>query len=139
MVGVETADLLVARGCAVTIVEMQATLAPAMARNNRFEILSRLERAGVSILTDARLARVEDKQLIVVRSGKEVRIDPGELVILALGAVANRDVVPSVEEAGVPYVLVGDCLQPGDFLTAIRDASMAALAVNHLPEPGGAW
>jgi hypothetical protein len=28
-------------------------------------------------------------------------------------------------------VLVGDCNQPGDFLTAIRDASMAALAVNH--------
>ena len=55
--------------------------------------------------------------------------------MLALGAVANRDVVPAVQAAGAPYVLVGDCNQPGDFLTAIRDASMAALALNHLSEP----
>jgi hypothetical protein len=40
-------------------------------------------------------------------------------------------VVPVIERSGVPYVPVGDCNQPGDFLTAIRDASMAALAVNH--------
>ena len=39
--------------------------------------------------------------------------------------------MPVIEAAGIPYVLVGDCNQPGDFLTAIRDASMAALAVNH--------
>jgi hypothetical protein len=33
------------------------------------------------------------------------------------------------EEAGVPSVMVGDCNNvPGDFLTAIRDASMIAWA-----------
>jgi hypothetical protein len=28
-------------------------------------------------------------------------------------------------------VLIGDCNQPGDFLTAIRDAAMAALAIDY--------
>ena len=50
-------------------------------------------------------------------------------MIAAIGPEPNRDVLPEIEAAGVPYVLVGDCNRPGDFLTAIRDASMAALAV----------
>ena len=44
IVGIETADLLVTRGCRVTVLEIQATVAPEMARNNRFEVLARLER-----------------------------------------------------------------------------------------------
>jgi hypothetical protein len=33
------------------------------------------------------------------------------------------------DEAGVPWVMAGDCNNvPGDFLTAIRDASMIAWA-----------
>jgi hypothetical protein len=28
-------------------------------------------------------------------------------------------------------VLIGDCNQPGDFLSAIRDAAMAALAIDY--------
>jgi 2,4-dienoyl-CoA reductase-like NADH-dependent reductase (Old Yellow Enzyme family)/thioredoxin reductase len=146
MVGIETADLLVARGCRVTLVEMRSSLAPEMARNNRFEILQRLDRGQARVLTDAHIEGFDGAELLVVHNsrrngargdvggdvredGERLRIDPGVAVILALGAVPNRDVVPTVEEAGVPYVLVGDCLQPGDFLTAIRDASMAVLAL----------
>jgi hypothetical protein len=41
-----------------------------------------------------------------------------------------RDVSQLAEEAGVPWVMAGDCNNvPGDFLTAIRDASMIAWAV----------
>jgi 2,4-dienoyl-CoA reductase-like NADH-dependent reductase (Old Yellow Enzyme family)/thioredoxin reductase len=134
MAGIETADLLVARGCRVTIVEIQPSVAPDMARNNRFEILQRLDRGRTRILTDAHIEGAHGRELIVGQHGERLRIDPGIAVILALGAVPNREVVPVVEAAGVPYVLVGDCLQPGDFLTAIRDASMAALALAHPPE-----
>ena len=132
IVGIETADLLATRGCRITVLEIQDTVAPEMARNNRFEVLARLQRAGTTILTDARIEAVVDGQLAVAVQDAIVRIDPGAAIVLALGAVANRDVLPAVEAAGAPYVLVGDCNQPGDFLSAIRDASMAALALNHL-------
>ena len=131
IVGIETADLLATRGCRATVIEMLAAVAPDMARNNRFEVLARLKRAGTTILTDARIESVVDGQLVVVARGVRVGLTPGDTMVLALGAVANRDVLPAVEAAGAPYVLVGDCNQPGDFLTAIRDASMAALALNH--------
>jgi 2,4-dienoyl-CoA reductase-like NADH-dependent reductase (Old Yellow Enzyme family)/NADPH-dependent 2,4-dienoyl-CoA reductase/sulfur reductase-like enzyme len=131
MVGIETADLLAARGCHVTVLELEATIAREMARNNRYEVLARLEDREAVILTGAVLERVIAGQLVVRRHGEEIRIDPGDAVIIAIGPEPNRDVVPVIEAAGIPYVLVGDCNQPGDFLTAIRDASMAALAVNH--------
>jgi pyruvate/2-oxoglutarate dehydrogenase complex dihydrolipoamide dehydrogenase (E3) component len=130
IVGIETADLLVTRGCRVTVLEILPAMAAEMARNNRFEVLSRLERAGATLLTEARIEGVADGQLVVAARDGIVRIDPGDAIVLALGAVANRDVLPAVQAAGAPYVLVGDCNQPGDFLTAIRDASMAALALD---------
>ena len=101
-----------------------------MAGNDRFEVLARLGRAGARFLTEARIEATVGRQLVVDVRGDRVRLDPGDAIVLALGAVANRDVLPSVQRAGAPYVLVGDCNQPGDFLTAIRDASMAALALN---------
>jgi 2,4-dienoyl-CoA reductase-like NADH-dependent reductase (Old Yellow Enzyme family)/NADPH-dependent 2,4-dienoyl-CoA reductase/sulfur reductase-like enzyme len=129
IVGLETADLLAARGCRVTILEMGDRVAPEMARNNRFDVLDRLERRQARILTETRLESVADGRLIVHRRGVALEIDSGEVVIVAIGPEPNRDVVPAIEAAGVPYVLVGDCNRPGDFLTAIRDASMAALAL----------
>ena len=131
MVGIETADLLVTRGCRVTVIELQAVFAREMARNNRADVLAELGEHQARILTDAAIETVVDGQLVVRRHGETIRVDPGDAVILAIGPLPNRDVVPVVETSGIPYVLIGDCNQPGDFLTAIRDASMAAIAVNH--------
>jgi 2,4-dienoyl-CoA reductase-like NADH-dependent reductase (Old Yellow Enzyme family)/NADPH-dependent 2,4-dienoyl-CoA reductase/sulfur reductase-like enzyme len=129
IVGLETADLLAARGCRVTILEMSDSVASEMARNNRFEVLARLERRQARILTGTRVESAADGRLVVGQRDVEFEIDPGDVVIAAIGPEPNRDVLPEIEAAGVPYVLVGDCNRPGDFLTAIRDASMAALAV----------
>jgi hypothetical protein len=102
-----------------------------MARNNRYEVLARLEQRQAVFLTETVLERVVAGQLVARRHGEEIRIDPGDAVVIAIGPEPNREVVPVIAAAGIPYVLVGDCNQPGDFLTAIRDASMAALAVSH--------
>ena len=49
--------------------------------------------------------------------------------MLAIGARPVRDVCRLADDAGVPWVMAGDCNNvPGDFLTAIRDASMVAWA-----------
>ena len=39
MVGIETAEVLGGRGCAVTVIEILSTVAREMARNNRFDVL----------------------------------------------------------------------------------------------------
>ena len=67
---------------------------------------------------------------IVCRSGQDVVRHPaGDMIVLAIGPRPLRDVARLADEAGVPWVMVGDCNNvPGDFLTAIRDASMIAWA-----------
>jgi hypothetical protein len=64
------------------------------------------------------------------RSGHDiVRHPAGDIIVLAIGSRPLRDVSKLADEAGVPWVMAGDCNNvPGDFLTAIRDASMIAWA-----------
>lgn len=130
MVGIETADFLTVRGCNVTVVERLPQLAKEMARNNRMEILLRLKERGTRIVTDAHVRAIEDDALVVERHGETIRVDIGDYLVCAIGPEPSRDVVPLVEKTHVPYVLVGDCNQPGDFLTAIRDAWMVALSID---------
>lgn len=130
MVGIEAADLLAARGCRVTVLEMQETLAREMARNNRFEILERLAAQGVALRTGTAIRGTRDGLLLLAAKDGESALDPGDAVVLAVGPEPQRDVLAEVEAAGLPFVLVGDCNQPGDFMTAIRDGSMVATALS---------
>ncbi|MFM9969756.1 MAG: FAD-dependent oxidoreductase [Burkholderiales bacterium] len=134
MVGVETADLLVTRGCKVTIIEMLEGVALGMARNNRMELIDRLKAAGVKTLVSVRIQGAEGTKLELVnrKDGTLTHVSCGDYLIFANGPKPNRDAVAMVEAAGVSYSLVGDCSQPGDFLSCIRDAWMVGLAIEQL-------
>jgi 2,4-dienoyl-CoA reductase-like NADH-dependent reductase (Old Yellow Enzyme family)/thioredoxin reductase len=129
MVGIETAECIAARAGHVTILEGQNVVAKEMARNNRFDVLLRLKQAKALIITDAPVESIEG-DVIFCRSGSgTVRHPAGDIVVLAIGPRPLREVASLAKEAGVPSVLVGDCNNiPGDFLAAIRDASMIAWA-----------
>lgn len=132
MVGIELVDLLVAQGCTATVIELTSSVATEMARNNRLDILLRLEGSGVTIMTESKVRRIEGDEMVVGTPDGEVRVALEGPIVLAVGPVPNREVVPVVEGLGLPYVLIGDCNEPGDFLTGIRDASLAALAIDDL-------
>lgn len=132
MVGVEAADLLTERRARVAIIEVLPVLAKGIPRNNRLEILERLERKGATVLASTRIEHARGKTLTVrTQNGAPRTLDAGDYLMIATGAQPEREVVATVEAAGVPYVLVGDCYRPGDFLTCLRDAWMVALSVDH--------
>jgi 2,4-dienoyl-CoA reductase (NADPH2) len=127
MVGIEVADILLARGCAMTILEIGPAVAPAMARNNRTDIMLRLNAGGVKVMLSARTTGASGRELCLQTPQGERRIGAGDVVIEAIGPEPDPSVLPAVEAAGIPYVLVGDASEPGgDFLSAIRDGFMAA-------------
>jgi pyruvate/2-oxoglutarate dehydrogenase complex dihydrolipoamide dehydrogenase (E3) component len=129
MVGIETAECIARRAGHVLILEGQSVVAKEMARNNRWDVLLRLRDAQAKIVTDAPVVSIEG-DAIVCRSGQGVVRHPaGDIIVLAIGARPLRDVQQLADAAGVPWVMAGDCNNiPGDFLTAIRDASMVAWA-----------
>jgi pyruvate/2-oxoglutarate dehydrogenase complex dihydrolipoamide dehydrogenase (E3) component len=136
IVGLEVADMLILRGCRITVLEAMPTLAPQMARNNRTDLLLRLEAAGVRFHTRARVEGCIDGRLEFSADGVPHAVEGVDRIIAAIGALPNREVLPAVEAAGVPYTLVGDANQPGDFLSVLRDGFMTGLAVG-LPHTAG--
>jgi hypothetical protein len=129
MVGIEAAECIARRASHVAILEGQSVVAKEMARNNRFDVLLRLRDAHARIVTDAPVVSIEG-DAILCRNGQDiVRHPAGDRIVLAIGSRPVRDVAQLADEAGVPWVMAGDCNNiPGDFLTAIRDASMIAWA-----------
>jgi len=136
MVGIETADTLIHyRGVKATVIEGLPVIAKEMARNNRYDVLARLAKGGARVITSAPVESIEGDRIWAMVAGARTPVEAGDLIISAIGPVPNRDILPEVERAGAAYVLAGDCNQIGDFLTAIRDGWMLALAVDmRLPE-----
>lgn len=131
MVGIETADTLIHyRGIKATVIEGLPVIAKEMARNNRYDVLDRLAKGGARVLTGAAVEAIEDDKIWTMVGGARTPVAAGDLIISAIGPAPNRDIVPEVERSGAPYVLAGDCNQIGDFMTAVRDGWMLALAID---------
>jgi 2,4-dienoyl-CoA reductase-like NADH-dependent reductase (Old Yellow Enzyme family)/thioredoxin reductase len=131
MVGIETADTLIHyRGVRATVLEATAVIAKEMARNNRYDVIDRIEQGGARVITNAPVESIAGDTVWVTRDGKREAIAAGDLIIVAIGPLSNRDIVPEVERAGAPYVLAGDCNRIGDFMAAVRDGWMLATALD---------
>jgi 2,4-dienoyl-CoA reductase-like NADH-dependent reductase (Old Yellow Enzyme family)/thioredoxin reductase len=132
MVGMETADLLTSRGVQCVVIEALPDVAPGMARNNRIELIDRVSARGARIITGANVVGAAGGELDLEGSdGSTTRLAIGDFLIVAIGPVPDRDAVHECEAAGVPYAIIGDAWQPGDFLSCLRDAWMTALSVDH--------
>ena len=128
IVGLEVADVLTLRDCRSTVLEAGPAIAPAMARNNRTDLMIRLKEAGCAFHVKTAMQRCEAGTLHAVVDGTPLAL-PCDVLVAAIGALPERDALPEVEATGLPFTLVGDCNQPGDFLSGLRDAWMTGLAI----------
>jgi pyruvate/2-oxoglutarate dehydrogenase complex dihydrolipoamide dehydrogenase (E3) component len=136
MVGAELADLLRLQDCSIRVLEMQSGAAAGMARNNRMELLERLAADGVEVVTDCRIDSVAGDLLHVrIAGAAPSQLPVGDWLVFATGPQPQLDVVAAVQDAGVPFTRIGDAQTPGDFLAAIRDGWMAALALDAEHQP----
>jgi 2,4-dienoyl-CoA reductase-like NADH-dependent reductase (Old Yellow Enzyme family)/pyruvate/2-oxoglutarate dehydrogenase complex dihydrolipoamide dehydrogenase (E3) component len=127
-VGVETAEFLNGKGCQVTVVEMMETLAADMEVTTRELLLKRIEDKGISILLSTKVLEAGDGQVLVSCRGEEKRLTT-ETVVLALGSRSARGVVQALEENGVRFSAVGDCLKARKAREAIHEGFVAALEI----------
>lgn len=136
-VGLETADQLILRGCGITLIEPRAGLAEGMSKSNRMEVIDRLKAAKVNILVKTEVVAVNEGGLTLREStGVERQHSIGSFLIIAVGAQPNLEMVALLDQAGVPYIAIGDCYQPGDFMSCLRDARMVGASIdNHAMHP----
>jgi len=127
--GCETAEWLIAAGAEVTIVEMLPTVGQGIELITRRHLLADLRKQGVTILTKAKVTRIEPDAVLYERT------DDGEQGSLAVDRVATavgwtpRGASLADLVVGPEVVVLGDAAHPGDFVSAVNAGADAGLRV----------
>ncbi|TNF33714.1 MAG: FAD-dependent oxidoreductase, partial [Deltaproteobacteria bacterium] len=131
LIGVELAEVLAARGTAVTLVEQREAIAGDMEMITRKLTLPRLERAGVRVLTRTTVTAVAAEGGRVTLSGPDGELDAGPFATLVV-ATGTRPAPPAWPEVAslAPEVhVVGDAHELGQIEGALRSAWQVARAL----------
>jgi 2,4-dienoyl-CoA reductase-like NADH-dependent reductase (Old Yellow Enzyme family)/thioredoxin reductase len=128
LVGLETADFLAAEGKQVTLLEMRPDVGVGMDPLARSMLLRRLHDRSVQIQSNTRVVRLTENTAVAEREGREVRYPIGTLV-MAVGMVANRELVDALAGSDTACRTVGDAVEPRQLLHAVREGFEAGAAV----------
>ena len=123
LVGCETADYLAQKGKIVTIVRRGQSMAAGMNPLARDNLLARLIKNGVTMLTGVRYEEITDKGLVITdKEGQRQNIE-ADTVVLATGAIPKTELTTELAGQDIDVHLVGDCVTPGKIVDAIRDGA----------------
>lgn len=126
--GVEVAAFLAQKGKEVVITRRKKRLAMDMVPSVRKVFLDYLKHKGVVIYTNIEYVKVRNDGLLIRQDGEE-RLLLADTIILATGSVPVRDLVESWSDSGVTTIAVGDCANPRDLASAIREGFEAACSL----------
>jgi len=123
LVGCETADYLAQKGKIVTIVRRGPSIATSMNPRARDNLLARLIKNGVTMLTGIKYEGITNRSLVITnKEGQRQNIE-ADTVVLATGAVQNTELATELKGQDIALHLIGDCVTPGKIIDAIRDGA----------------
>jgi len=123
LVACETADYLAQQGKIVTILRRGPSMAANLNPRARDNLLARLTRNGVTMLTGVRYEEITDRGLVITdKEGKRQNIE-ADTIVLATGAIQNIELATQLEGQDITLHLIGDCVTPGTIINAIRDGA----------------
>jgi 2,4-dienoyl-CoA reductase (NADPH2) len=125
--GCETAELIVAAGAAVTIVEMRGSVGRGIEAITRRQLVRALHDAGVAVRTRTTVVGIEPDGVVVTDPDGARRTIAADVVALAIGwrPMGADLAVP----AGVEVRVLGDAEEAADFVRAVNTGADAGLAV----------
>ena len=119
LVGIEVAEFLGWQSRRVVVVEALGEVARDMEPVARKLSLGRLAALGVEVLTSTTLARIEDGEAHVVRSGNERSLGRFDSFVVAVGVRPRDHLKEELEERGLSVRVIGDALHPGQAVDAV--------------------
>jgi len=125
LVGCETADYLAGKGKTVTVMRRGAEMAAGVNQQARENLLSRLEKNKVTMLTGVKYEEITDGGVVITDNGGQRRTIEADTVVLATGAIPNSGLAAELKRQNIVVHLVGDCVTPGKIVEAIRDGARA--------------
>lgn len=129
MTGLETAEMIAQQGNEVVVVEMAKNIAPGTWPQHLEDILPRLSKLGVKIITGQKLVEIKDNE-IMLESAKEGResIIAADYVVLAIGVKSNN-IASKLQPYTSRVYKVGDASQTGRIANAVHTAYKTALTI----------
>ena len=99
-----------------------------MAHPRRWRVLDDLRQLGVGLVPEAEVQSIEETSVVYATASGEgpLSVD-ADTVILAVGLVANPEIMAALKATGVPMREIGDVSGVGYHEGAIRDGFHAAL------------
>lgn len=117
-IGLEMAENLVARGIAVSVVEMAQQVMPALDHDMGVYVAEHLVKKGVQVISNDSVIRLEGNPFItkvILKSGKEIDTD---IVIMAVGVKPNVEIA---QKAGIELGSTGAIKVNSKMQTNIED------------------
>jgi 2,4-dienoyl-CoA reductase-like NADH-dependent reductase (Old Yellow Enzyme family)/thioredoxin reductase len=128
-IGMETADLMIARGSRVTLLEILKTSPVLPLTSHGYMLHKRLRDGKCRLLYDTTVMEIGDDWVSVQTSGEENRLSPVDQIVIATG-VKSRDALRSIlESLGIRHIVVGDALQPRRIIEATEEGARAAWSI----------
>lgn len=137
-IGTGAIEYLAALGADVTIVTPAFMVAEDIDMVQRVPFYERILAAGASFMANHEVVALEDAPegtIVLARNvytNAETRIGPICLLVDWRGGRSVADLVPAMEERGLPYIVVGDGLAPRTADIAIAEGMMAARDIDRL-------
>jgi pyruvate/2-oxoglutarate dehydrogenase complex dihydrolipoamide dehydrogenase (E3) component len=123
LIGCETADYLAQKGKTVTIMRRGPHMAVGVNQQARDNLLARLRKNRVTMLTGVTYEEITDKGLVITdKEGQRQNIQ-ADTIVLATGATSNTELATELAGWNVALHLIGDCVTPGKIADAIRDGA----------------
>jgi pyruvate/2-oxoglutarate dehydrogenase complex dihydrolipoamide dehydrogenase (E3) component len=131
-IGLIVAEHLEALAHRVTIIEPGAKIAEEMGYTFKKGLVRRLSNYGVAIETRSRPTRIGEgfvqfiKEDYLLPGRRELVERPVDTVVLALERQPEIAAAATLTDAGIPFVAVGDCVEPRRIINAVHEAVRAA-------------
>jgi NADPH-dependent 2,4-dienoyl-CoA reductase/sulfur reductase-like enzyme len=121
VVGCETAEFLAEKGKKVTVTRRSPEMALGVGRSLRAFFLSRLVEKGVTLLPEINYNEITSDGLVVTTKEGEKKTIKADTVVLAAGAVPDKELYQALRGKVSEVHCIGDCVAPRKILDAITE------------------
>lgn len=127
LVGAEVSDFLAGRGKHVVLLEMKSEIVSDAVTSTRVYLSDQLAAQGVRVICSARVVGMGSGRVSYVQDGWLYSIEGIESTVVAVGVEPERTLAAELTEKGYDFTMVGDCLTPGDAMSAIHQGYLAGI------------
>jgi 2,4-dienoyl-CoA reductase-like NADH-dependent reductase (Old Yellow Enzyme family)/thioredoxin reductase len=122
--GLELALHLAEYGCKATVIEMLPKIGNGLEAMTKKIILKKLKERNVRILTETKLAKIEETGVVVVNKDDQKHFIEAEKVVIAIGTRPDSRLYDRIKSLGYKIHQIGDCLEPRNAKEAIYESAV---------------